>query len=239
MIIIHILVKMALKTFSKKFLLIFFFGLAQICKAYIEEEERSKALASATAAVELSTLALKVQELTDSSDMTTDEVCSPTQREKRETPSVSNAEMALAVRLEWERENFYDGEMAEYYEENSVTEWDLYSFFHDVDGARKSESFTMIKAILQNVTFKQDMKNVESEIYKEIRSKMQTLINRINSITNQSLLSPEVFLMTIDKTEDCLVKFILYVPWNEITPSSVKKIGEVFQNILLLLYILL
>ena len=38
--------------------------------------------------------------------------------------------MALAVRQEWQRQNFYDGEMAEDYEENSITEWDLYSFFH-------------------------------------------------------------------------------------------------------------
>ena len=155
----------------------------------------------------------------------TEEICSS--RDKREAPSGSDAEMAMAVRLEWERQNFYDGEMAEYYEENSVTEWDLYSFFHDVAGARMSEGFTMIKAIMQNVTFKQDMKNIEKESYKEIRGKMQTLINSINSIINQSLLSPEVFLMTIDKTEDCLVKFILYIPWNEITQASVKKIGGI------------
>ena len=225
---------MALKTFSKIFLLIFFFGHVQICKTDIEEGEGATTnSASATVQDEL-TLASTEEELiepSNTSDMT-EEVCSP--RSKRETPSVSDAEMAMAVRLEWERENFYDGEMAEYYEENSVTEWDLYSFFHDVAGARMSESFTMIKAIMQNVTFKQDMKNIERESYKEIRGKMQTLINSINSITNQSLLSPEVFLMTIDKTEDCLVKFILYIPWNEMTPASVKKIGGI--DILSILY---
>ena len=227
---------MALKTFSKIFLLIFFFGHVQICKTDIEEGEGATTnSATATVLDELTLASTEEEELIEPSnisDVTTEEVCSP--RDKRETPSVSDAEMAMAVRLEWERENFYDGEMAEYYEENSVTEWDLYSFFHDVAGARMSESFTMIKAIMQNVTFKQDMKNIERESYKEIRGKMQTLINSINSITNQSLLSPEVFLMTIDKTEDCLVKFILYIPWNEMTPASVKKIGGI--DILSILY---
>ena len=225
---------MALKTFSKIFLLIFFFGHVQICKTDIEEGEGATTnSASATVLDELTLASTEEERIepSNTSDMT-EEVCSP--RDKRETPSVSDAEMAMAVRLEWERENFYDGEMAEYYEENSVTEWDLYSFFHDVAGARMSESFTMIKAIMQNVTFKQDMKNIERESYKEIRGKMQTLINSINSITNQSLLSPEVFLMTIDKTEDCLVKFILYIPWNEMTPASVKKIGG--KDILSILY---
>ena len=235
--------EMALKTFSKIFF-VFIFSHVQICKADIQEEEGEEATtasATATAAVELATSASTAGELikpSDNSEATTDEVCSPRQREKRETPSESDAEMALAVRLEWERENFYDGEMAEYYEENSVTEWDLYSFFHDVAGTKKSEDFTVIKAILQNVSFKQDMKNIEKERYKEIRSQMQTLINSINSITNQSLLSSETFVMTIDNTEDCLVKFILYIPWNQITPASVEKIGDIkllfrFCNILI------
>ena len=49
----------------------------------------------------------------------------------------------------------------------------------------------------QNVTFKQDFKNVESEIYLEIRSQLVSLINSINEITNQSLLSAEVFQMML------------------------------------------
>ena len=86
------------------------------------------------------------------------------------------------------------------------------------------EDFTMIKAILQNVTFKQDFKNVEREIYLEIRSQLVSLINSINKITKQSLLSSEVFQMALYKTEDCFVKFILYIPWNK-KSSEVGTIG--------------
>ena len=177
-----------------------------------------------------------VGELLGSSDtftmttMTTteDEACTPSQRKKRNTYSVSEAEMALAIRLEWERENFYDGEMAEYYEENSITEWDLYSFFHDVAKGSMSDEFTMIKAIFQNVTFKQDLNNVESDNYLDLRSQLISLINSINDITNQSLLSSEIFQMALFKTDDCLVKFILYIPWN-LKTSEVKKLGDFFD----------
>lgn len=167
----------------------------------------------------------------DSSTMTTmttmeDEACTPSQRKKRNVDSVSESEMALAIRLEWERENFYDGEMAEYYEENSITEWDLYSFFHDVAKGSTSGDFTMIKAILQNVTFKQGLTNVESNNYLEVRSQLILLINSINEITNQSLLSSEIFQMALYKTQDCLIKFILYIPWN-LKTSEVKNIGDI------------
>ena len=185
-----------------------------------------------TTTVELETST--VEELKGSSDTSTmttmttteDEACTPSQRKKRNTYSASEAEMALAIRLEWERENFYDGEMAEYYEENSITEWDLYSFFHDVAKGSMSEEYTMIKATLQNVTFKQDLKNVESENYLDVRSQLISLINSINDITNQSLLSSEIFQMALYKTDDCLVKFILYIPWN-LKTSEVKKIGDI------------
>ena len=99
---------------------------------------------------------------------------------------------------------------------------------HDVAKGRKREDFTMIKAILQNVTFKQDFKNVESEIYLEIRSQLVSLINSINEITNQSLLSAEVFQMALYKTEDCFVKFILYIPWKS---SDVGTIGGIFFDL--------
>lgn len=233
-------VRMAFISISKLIFVVFFFDDVLICTAYnekestsLEEEVTTKVelpSSSATGTIELATSTLG--ELTRASDTSTmtitpqDEVCAPSQKKKREAPAVSDAEMALAVRLEWERENFYDGEMAEYYEKNSITEWDLYSFFHDHDVAkgRKREDFTMIKAILQNVTFKQDFKNVESEIYLEIRSQLVSLINSINEITNQSLLSAEVFQMALYKTEDCFVKFILYIPWKS---SEVGTIGGI------------
>ena len=232
-------VKMSFISISKIIFVVFFFDDVLICKAYNETESTSLGeevttkvelpSSSATGTVELGE-SIRPSNISTMTTMTTprDEVCAPSEKKKREAPAVSDAEMALAVRLEWERENFYDGEMAEYYEKNSVTEWDLYSFFHDHDVAkgRKREDFTMIKAILQNVTFKQDFKNVESEIYLEIRSQLVSLINSINKITKQSLLSSEVFQMALYKTEDCFVKFILYIPWNK-KSSEVGTIGGI------------
>ena len=198
------IIKMSHKTLVKLIFVTFLFNNFPICTA--NDETEPSLTTGSSRAEKLTSSASPVS----SSRTENEAVCVP--REKRDA---EDAEMALAVRLEWQRQNFYDGEMAEYYEENSITEWDLYSFFHDVIRGRPSGNFTMIKGVMQNETFHPDTGIEESGNYLKILDQMTTLINSINNITNQHLLHLEGFKVTFDQTDDCLVKFIIYVPWNE------------------------
>jgi len=111
----------------------------------------------------------------------------------------------------WKQTNLQDGELSQYYEDTSMTEYELYSLHRERGSIIRNRNCTIMKGIFSNETFVNRMKDSKSESYELLKVKFQDMFSEIGR--EDDIPYFQTFVMNLDQTDDCKVAFTIQVPW--------------------------
>ena len=122
-----------------------------------------------------------------------------------------SAETQMKLKEIWKQTNLQEGELSQYYEDTSMTEYELYSLHRERGSIIRKKNCTIMKGILSNETFVNSMKDSKSESYELLRVKFQDMFLEIGR--EDDIPYFQTFVMNLDQTDDCKVAFTIQVPW--------------------------
>ena len=122
-----------------------------------------------------------------------------------------SAETQMKLKEIWKQTDLQEGELSQYYEDTSMTEYELYSLHRERGSIIRKKNCTIMKGILSNETFVNSMKDSKSESYELLRVKFQDMFLEIGR--EDDIPYFQTFVMNLDQTDDCKVAFTIQVPW--------------------------
>ena len=119
--------------------------------------------------------------------------------------------MAMKLLEEWNLKNFAEGEMSQYYEENSFTEYELYKLYEE-KFVQRNKNYTLVKGILSNVTYDNRMKDPESDFSKITKEFIREALFLSFANLSLSYLDIQNLDLRLGRTHDCHVSFLGHIP---------------------------
>ena len=121
--------------------------------------------------------------------------------------------MAMKLKKEWLTENFDDGEMTTYYEENDFTEYELF-LLDNQEFIDLEKNFTLMKGILLHKIFNYTLYLQDSNDSLDLISEIENNIETVKNSLNLNFLK-EGMEMKFDRTHDCQTNFHAHLQWIE------------------------